>query len=207
MNYCEAFEFPDVNFANNDGLLAIGGDLSSERLLCAYQQGIFPWFNANEPIAWYSPDPRMVITKDKLKVSKNLNKQLNTFEVKVNQNFPAVIEACAKIKRNEQDGTWIHEEMIEAYTQLHQLGFAHSIETYKNNKLVGGLYGVALGEVFFGESMFFYENNASKVALVYLLQQMNFKLVDCQIESAHLKSLGAFNLSRTIFLTKLKKLL
>lgn len=206
MNYCEAFEFPDVSFADANGLLAIGGDLSSERLLCAYQKGIFPWFNADEPIAWYSPDPRMVITKNKLKISKSLKKNCEHFEIKVNHNFTAVIEACAKVKRKE-DGTWIHQKMIDAYTKLHQYGFAHSIETYKNNELVGGLYGVALGGVFFGESMFFYESNASKVALIYLLQNMDFKLVDCQIESEHLKSLGAFNLSRSNFLTKLKKLL
>jgi leucyl/phenylalanyl-tRNA--protein transferase len=207
MNYCEAFEFPNVSRADEDGLLAIGGDLSSGRLLCAYQKGIFPWFNADEPIAWYSPDPRMVITPNKLKISQTLKKQTYNFSVKVNQNFSAVIEACAKVKRYNQSGTWIHQEMVDAYTKLHEHGFAHSIETYKGGKLVGGLYGVALGKVFFGESMFFYENNASKVAFVHLLQNMDFELVDCQIESEHLKSLGAFNLSRETFLTKLTNLL
>jgi leucyl/phenylalanyl-tRNA--protein transferase len=207
MNYCEAFDFPDVNLADEDGLLAIGGDLSSGRLLCAYQKGIFPWFNADEPIAWYSPDPRMIITPDTLRVSQTLKKQTHNFSVKVNQNFSAVIEACAKVKRHNQSGTWIHQEMVDAYTKLYERGFAHSIETYKNDKLVGGLYGVALGKVFFGESMFFYENNASKVAFVYLLQNMDFELIDCQIESEHLKSLGAFNVSRETFLTKLINLL
>lgn len=203
--------FPDVNLALEEpnGLIAIGGDLSTDRLLDAYQQGIFPWYSEGEPVIWYSPNPRMVITKDKLHVSKSLDKILQSgrFEVRTDTNFEQVIQQCRLIKRKDQDSTWIDDDMARAYTQMHHQGHAHSIEVYEQDQLIGGLYGVAIGKVFFGESMFSCKSNASKVAFVHLLQKTNYKLIDCQVENPHLKSLGAFNIKRSAFVKLLKELL
>jgi len=203
--------FPDVELALDEpnGLIAIGGDLSTERLLSAYRQGIFPWYSEGEPVLWYSPNPRMVITKDTLHISKSLEKVLrsNRFEVRMNMHFEQVISQCKDIKRKEQDSTWIDNDMVQAYIQLHHQGYAHSIEVYENDQLAGGLYGVAIGKVFFGESMFSCASNASKVALVYLLKNTDYQLIDCQVENPHLKSLGAFNIERSAFVQQLENLL
>jgi len=201
-------EFPKLSLALTEpnGLIAIGGNLSVERLLKAYSLGIFPWYGKDEPILWYSPDPRMVITPDKFHLSKSLRKviQSSKFEVCVDITFKNVIVQCQKIARQGQSGTWINDEMIEAYCRLHEAGFAHSYEVYENEELVGGLYGVALGDVFFGESMFSLVSNASKVAFAYLLQQSSYQLIDCQVENNHLESLGAFKMPRDLFVQQLK---
>ena len=206
-----AIPFPDVELALDEpnGLIAIGGDLSTERLLSAYRQGIFPWYSEGEPVLWYSPNPRMVITKDTLHISKSLEKVLRSkrFEVRMNMRFEQVISQCKNIRRKEQDSTWIDNDMVQAYIQLHHQGHAHSIEVYENDHLAGGLYGVAIGKVFFGESMFSCASNASKVALVYLLKNTGYQLIDCQVENPHLKSLGAFNIERSAFVQQLENLL
>ncbi|MCS5592287.1 MAG: leucyl/phenylalanyl-tRNA--protein transferase [Gammaproteobacteria bacterium] len=203
--------FPKVDLALDEpnGLIAIGGDLSTERLLSAYQQGIFPWYSEGDPVLWYSPDPRMVITREALHISKSLNKVLrsNCFEVRMNTNFEQVIHQCKNIERKDQDSTWIDNDMVQAYIQLHHQGHAHSVEVYEDHQLIGGLYGVAIGNVFFGESMFSCASNASKVALVYLLKNTDYLLVDCQVENPHLKSLGAFNIERSAFIQQLQDLL
>ena len=200
--------FPDSRSALNtlNGLLAFGGDLSTERLLSAYRQGIFPWFNEGEEIAWFTPEPRMVITPERLHIARSLRKVLPNFEIQVNTDFTAVIQHCAHIPRNKQQGSWINSRMIDAYIRLHQQGYAHSIEAYQDGQLAGGLYGIALGEVFFGESMFAKVSNASKAAFVYLLKQMPYQLVDCQLSSPHLSSLGAFEVTRAEFTKQLAKL-
>ena len=201
-------EFPKLSLALTEpnGLIAIGGNLSVERLLKAYSLGIFPWYGKDEPILWYSPDPRMVITPDKFHLSKSLKRviQSSKFEVCIDTTFKNVIVQCQKIARHGQSGTWINDEMIEAYCRLHEAGDAHSYEVYENGELVGGLYGVALGGVFFGESMFSLVSNASKVAFAYLLQKGPYQLIDCQVENNHLKSLGAFKMSRGLFIQQLK---
>ena len=200
--------FPEVNLALNEpnGLIAIGGDLSIDRMLLAYENGIFPWYGEGEPILWYSPNPRMVITPDKLHVSKSLKKILlsSQFRVCIDMAFKEVILQCQTVKRPGQSGTWIDDEMVKSYCQLHELGYAHSYEVYKNDELVGGLYGVALGRVFFGESMFSLKSNASKVAFAHLLQKSKYCLIDCQIENQHLESLGAFKMPRDLFIQQLK---
>lgn len=197
--------FPPLQQALREpnGLLAAGGDLSTSRLLAAYRKGIFPWFNAGEPILWWSPDPRMIMFPSDIKISRSLHKTLkhNRLKIRVDSAFRAVIHACAA-PRNGQNGTWIHPEMIAAYENLHQLGLCHSVETWEGDELVGGLYGVALGRVFFGESMFSRVNDASKVALVYLarqLQQWGFILIDCQVKTPHLASMGAIEIPRQEF--------
>lgn len=195
--------FPDVTKASEDGLLAIGGDLSAKRLLNAYQNGIFPWFEDDDTILWWSPDPRFVLFPKDLKVSKSMKQVIrNTdFVVTVNKDFNAVIAACAAAKRPGQDDTWITNGMIEAYTNLHQLGYAKSIEVWLDNTLVGGLYGVDLGNgVFCGESMFTKVSNASKVGFISFIQNTNYKLIDCQVYTNHLESLGAIDISRDQFL-------
>ncbi len=203
--------FPNVELAltQPNGLIAVGGELSSTRLLTAYQQGIFPWYGEGEPILWYSPNPRMVITQDKLHISKSLKKTLNSkrFEMRVDTNFEQVINQCRHIKRKDQEGTWIDDAMLQAYIKLHHQGFARSIEVYENNQLVGGLYGVTIGKVFFGESMFAVVSNASKVAFAHLLTHTDYQLVDCQVESPYLERLGAFNIKRTTFVKLLQELL
>ena len=201
----EVLFFPPVSEADYDGVLAIGGDLSTERLQLAYRSGIFPWFNEGEPIVWWSPDPRMVLFLDELIVSKSMRNILNrnSFKVTFNQNFRDVISNCQKIKRDGQNGTWISNNMIEAYCKLHEMGFAKSVEVWENNELVGGLYGVDLGHVFCGESMFSKVSNASKVAFIALVTQLkkeNYKLLDCQVYNPHLESLGCREIERDIFM-------
>tara|TARA_B100000315_G_C14427491_1_gene518562 strand:- start:39 stop:698 length:660 start_codon:yes stop_codon:yes gene_type:complete len=200
--------FPDVGLAlkNPNGLIGIGGDLSTKRLLKAYSQGIFPWYSDGEPILWYSPDPRMVITPEVFHLSKSLKKVIlsKRFDVRVNKAFVDVITNCQTVNRYGQSGTWIGDDMMRSYCELHDYGYAHSYEVYEKDKLVGGLYGVALGQVFFGESMFSLVSNASKVAFAYLLQKSHYRLVDCQVENPHLESLGAFKLSRNLFIQQLK---
>jgi len=201
--------FPPVSETNPDGILAIGGDLSPERLLLAYKSGIFPWFEDDEPIIWWSPNPRMVLYLDELVVSKSMRNILNrnVFTVTFNQNFKEVISNCQKIKRNSQNGTWITNDMIEAYCKLNELGFAKSVEVWQNDELVGGLYGIDLGQVFCGESMFSKVSNASKVAFITLVNQLkkdNYKLLDCQVYNEHLESLGCREIDRKDFIELLK---
>ena len=196
--------FPPVHMADEDGLLAIGGDLSTERLLQAYRQGIFPWYNEGELIQWWSPDPRFVLYPDELKVSKSMKQliQRDRFSFTVNKAFEAVIAGCKTITRAGQNGTWIQDEVVQAYTKLHQQGVAVSAEAWKEGTLAGGLYGIRLGNIFFGESMFSNESNASKFAfikLVQLLRQQNVQLIDCQVYTQHLESLGARMISRKAF--------
>ncbi len=204
--------FPAADNADNEGLVAIGGDLSTERLLQAYKSGIFPWFNEDEPICWWSPDPRFVLYPEKIKISKSMKTVLNngSFKFTVNKVFEKVIENCKTVYRKDQPGTWISKEMAEAYTTLHQNGFAHSAEAWSNGELVGGLYGVKIGKVFFGESMFSKQSNASKFAFikfVQLLQKQNVEVIDCQVYTEHLKSLGAEMIERKKFLQLLQVLI
>lgn len=199
--------FPDVSEATEDGLLAIGGDLSVERLLLAYKSGIFPWFEAEAPILWWSPNPRFVLFPNKLKVSKSMKQILRNcdYTVTVNKAFKEVITECSKIKRDGQADTWITGGMIEAYIKLHESGYAKSVEVWREDILVGGLYGVDLGnDVFCGESMFAKESNASKAAFTTFIQNTNYKLIDCQVYTKHLESLGAEDISREAFLRYLK---
>lgn len=205
----DAFPDPTAALRQPDGLLAAGGDLSIERLLRAYRSGIFPWYEAGQPILWWSPDPRAVLFPGELRISRSLQRTLRRgrFVATADQAFPAVIEACAAPRRG-QPGSWITPEMNFAYTRLHELGYAHSVEVWLDAKLAGGIYGVAIGKVFFGESMFSHERDASKVALVYLVKQIlawGFKLIDCQIMSAHLATLGARTIPRNDFLSLIRK--
>ena len=202
--------FPHPSLAEEDGLLAVGGDLSPERLLLAYKNGIFPWYSEDDPMLWWSPNPRCVLFPEKFKLSKSLKTLINknVFEVRFDTSFNEVIERCATTKRPDQPGTWILPEIIAAYTKLFNLGYAHSVETYQNNQLVGGLYGVAIGKVFFGESMFHDVSNASKIAFYFLMEKLkslDFKIIDNQITSPHLISLGAEEVSRDFFLEFVKK--
>lgn len=202
----DTIEFPPLSEANNDGLLAVGGDLSSKRVLLAYQSGIFPWYEANQPLLWWAPNPRFVLYPSKLKVSKSSKRLLKSkkFEVSVNRNFKDVILACAKVKRQSQSGTWITDKMIDVYCELHQMGFAKSVEVWLDNKLVGGLYGVQFNEdLFCGESMFSYVSNASKIGFISFIQMSKFKLIDCQVHSSHLESLGAEKINRSDFMQHL----
>lgn len=199
------FGFPDPNEAEPEGIIAIGGDLKPERLLNAYASGIFPWYNPGEEILWWSLDPRMVLFIDDFRYSKSLRRVVKSgkYEVRIDTNFRQVIIHCAVIQREDQDGTWITDEMMEAYCRLHELGFAHSFETYYEGELVGGLYGVSLGQFFFGESMFHTMTDASKVAFVRLVEfccDNHFLLIDAQQETPHLASLGAKPIPRQEFL-------
>lgn len=199
----QKIEFPDVSEASADGLLAVGGDLSSERLLHAYTNGIFPWFDDEEPLLWWSPDPRFVLFPNDLNVSKSMKQVLRKgeFNVTMNKSFRDVIENCAEAKRQGQQGTWITDDMINAYVKLHKLGYAKSVEVWQNKDLVGGLYGIDLGnEVFCGESMFAKVSNASKVGFIRFIQDTNYKLIDCQFHTKHLESLGAKHITRIEFL-------
>lgn len=205
--------FPPLDKAliEPNGLLAAGGDLSPERLLAAYRQGVFPWFNEDDPILWWSPDPRMVLFPSELKVSRSLNKTLKkvSYEIRSDSEFSQVMQACAE-PRKGQSGTWIHPEMIAAYVALHELGLAHSVEMWKNDLLVGGLYGIALGKMFFGESMFSRETDASKITFVHLVRQLEswgFGMIDCQMKTSHLASLGAREIPRKEFSQKLHELI
>ncbi|MGJ5642671.1 leucyl/phenylalanyl-tRNA--protein transferase [Formosa sp. S-31] len=199
----DKIEFPDIREATREGLLAIGGDLSVERLLYAYKRGIFPWFEDDNTILWWSPDPRFVLYPADLKVSKSMKQFLRNCDltVTVNADFSGVIKACSEIKRNGQAGTWITNEMTKAYTELHNMGFAKSVEVWQNDVLVGGLYGVDLGNgVFCGESMFSKVSNASKAAFITFVENSDYKLIDCQVYTGHLESLGAIEIPREHFL-------
>lgn len=202
----QVISFPDPRYAEEDGLLAIGGDLSVERLWLAYQNGIFPWFNEDDPICWYAPHERFVLRPEALKISKSMKQLIRKgeFTVTHNQAFQQVIQSCAQVLRPDQDGTWITQQMQQAYMQMHRMGYAHSIEVWQGESLVGGLYGIQVNQVFCGESMFSKVSNTSKLALIYLTQAFNFKLIDCQIESAHLSSLGAGFISQEEFRKALK---
>ena len=196
--------FPPVEMADEDGLLALGGDLSVDRLLLAYQNGIFPWYNEGEPICWWSPNPRFVLFPAELKVSKSMKTMLNNgrYRFTVNRAFTQVIQNCKTVTRKGQDGTWITPEVQNAYTRLHEIGYAHSAEAWLNGKLAGGLYGIRLGNIFFGESMFSVEPNASKFAFINYVQHLqkeNVQLIDCQVYTEHLESLGARMISRNLF--------
>ena len=201
--------FPPPEHADPDGLLAVGGDLSVQRLLLAYRMGLFPWYDKDMPILWWSPDPRLMLKPKDLCVSKRLERTIKQgpFKITLDQAFEDVIRACAQIKRPHQNGTWIVDEMVDAYCCLHREGYAHSVESWQDGELVGGLYGVALGRAFFGESMFTRVSDASKVAFVHLtrfLESWNFSLIDCQVTTRHLSSFGARELSRAEFLKLLK---
>ena len=203
--------FPPAYLANEDGILAVGGDLSKERLLRAYRNGIFPWFNPGDPIIWWSPDPRFVLYPTELKVHKSMRPYFNQkkFQVTVDQQFEQVITACQQQRRKGQSGgTWITENMIEGYVQLHEAGYAHSIEVWDKEALVGGLYGVGLGKVFYGESMFSRKSNASKFGFISLtrrLVELGYELIDCQQETKYLGSLGGRSIPRVEFLKILQQ--
>ncbi|MDY0987752.1 leucyl/phenylalanyl-tRNA--protein transferase [Flavobacterium sp. CFBP9031] len=201
--------FPPVSEADEEGILAVGGDLSPERLKLAYQKGIFPWFNEGEPILWWAPDPRMVLFLDELVISKSMRNILNRkqFTVTFNTNFKEVISNCQKIQRIGQDGTWISDDIVESYCELNRQGIAKSVEVWQDDVLVGGLYGVDLGHIFCGESMFSKVSNASKVAFISLvnhLEKENYKLLDCQVYNPHLDSLGCRQIDREDFMSILK---
>lgn len=201
--------FPPVDKANSEGLLAVGGDLSPERLLLAYKSGIFPWFNEDSLILWWSPDPRMVLYPDEIKVSKSMARVIakGHFNITMNRCFESVVEHCSAIKREGQKGTWITPEMKSAYIKLHEIGVAKSYEVWEDEELVGGLYGVDLGHVFCGESMFSKKSNASKFAFIRLahdLQEKGYRFIDCQLYTDHLSSLGAREISRETFMEQLK---
>lgn len=206
-----SIHFPPVHLAEPDGLLAMGGDLSDERLLLAYRSGIFPWYS-QPPILWWCPDPRFVLFPHELKISKSLKPLLNrnAFEFTVNKAFRQVILHCKNVERPDQPGTWIGDEIVEAYYRLHQQGYAHSAEVWQNGQLVGGLYGIRLGKVFFGESMFSLVSNASKYAFTKYVQQLiteNVQLIDCQVHTAYLESLGAKMIGGNEFQQLLKQLI
>ncbi len=207
-------EFPPVEHAlkEPDGLLCAGGNLSVDTLASAYRQGIFPWFSDGQPILWWSPDPRMILTPETLRVSKSMRKLLRQqrngkqFQLTANHAFTKVIQACAEI-REEHEGTWITDDMQTAYMDFHKAGYAHSIEVWLDDSLVGGLYGIAMGRVFFGESMFSRESNTSKLALISLLQTELFDVVDCQVHTPHLESLGAHLIPRNAFIERIQPLI
>lgn len=204
--------FPPPDDAQSDGLLAVGGDLSTKRLLLGYQMGIFPWYSEGQPILWWSPDPRLVLNPKDFRLSRALRQTLKKgiFQVTFDQSFELVIQACGEVPRRGQEGTWITPEMQKAYIGLHKLGFAHSVESWFEGELVGGLYGVSLGKAFFGESMFFCKADASKVAFATLLELLNgwdFHMVDAQVTTRHLLNLGAKEITRSIFLRQLQEAL
>lgn len=209
----DSIMFPNPDHADSDGLIAYGGDLSVETLINAYSHGIFPWYSENEPILWWSPDPRMVLFLDKLHISRRVLRKLKKrdYENRIDTCFETVIKKCASVKRKGQpEGTWITDEMIDAYINLHNMGYAHSIETFLNKKLVGGVYGISLGKAFFGESMFHIVSDASKIALYYLvekLKEFNFHFIDTQQVTNHMQSMGAEKIKRSEFLSLLKEAL
>lgn len=207
----ENIYFPAIESADQSGLLAIGGDLSPERLLLAYRSGIFPWYSEGDPICWWTPDPRFVLFPQELKVSKSMKQVINRnkFVFTINQSFAEVISNCKNVSRNGQDGTWISDDMGAAYINLHQLGYAHSAEAWLGAELVGGLYGIRLGNIFFGESMFSHRSNASKFAFIKYVEQLqkeNVQMIDCQLHTNHLESLGARMISRREFKKQLKEI-
>ena len=203
--------FPPVHLAEPDGLLAVGGDLSTDRLLLAYRNGIFPWYEGHH-ILWWCPDPRFILSPDKLKISKSMMQLLkrHAFTFTINKAFTEVINNCKNISRHGQDGTWITDEIKEAYTRLHEAGYAHSAEVWLDGELVGGLYGVRMGKIFFGESMFSKVSNASKYAFISYVNQIKkegVELIDCQVYTEHLESLGARMMARSSFIQVLKTLI
>jgi leucyl/phenylalanyl-tRNA--protein transferase len=200
--------FPPVHLATPEGLLAVGGDLSPQRLLLAYKNGIFPWYSDDDPILWWSPDPRLVLYPSELKISRSLKKTIrkSQYKVTMDAHFQQVVESCAQTRSKNRQGTWITSDMAQAYTRLHRIGYAHSVETWYRDEIVGGLYGVSLGRCFFGESMFSTMADASKVALVTLrdyLQKREFDLIDCQLPTDHLIRLGARKITRNAFICQL----
>jgi leucyl/phenylalanyl-tRNA---protein transferase len=202
----ERILFPDPALAEEDGLLAVGGDLQPERLMLAYKNGIFPWYSYDDPILWYSPHERFVLLPNELRISKSMKQIMRSgkFTVTFNKAFADVIKACATAPRVDQDGTWITDDMQQAYIKLHELGVAHSVEAWLGDELVGGLYGVAVGHVFCGESMFSKVSNASKLALITLCQTTKYQLIDCQVHTDHLASMGAKMISRNQYTGILK---
>lgn len=206
-----SYIFPDPNYANDKGIIAYGGDLNPNRIMTAYLNGIFPWYNESDPILWWSPNPRCILQLDELKISKSLKKTINKniFEIKFDTNFRNVMIECKKIREGiDKKGTWISNEIIDAYTKLHEIGFAHSFEAYYEGELVGGGYGINIGNIFCGESMFAKRTDASKVAFFHLVQRLKengFKMIDCQIPSNHLQSLGAKTITRKEFLNLVKE--
>lgn len=205
----DELDFPPLETADPDGLLALGGDLGVERLICAYENGIFPWYAEGYPILWWSPDPRYVLFPDRLRISASMQRIMKSgrFEVTLDSDFESVINACRSVPRPGQEGTWITDDMVSAYSHLHEQGYAHSVETWHMGKLAGGLYGVSLGGAFFGESMFARESNASKAALIQLVDHLaasGASLIDCQVQTNHLDSLGAEPVPRSRFLELLK---
>ncbi|WP_321492308.1 leucyl/phenylalanyl-tRNA--protein transferase [uncultured Desulfobacter sp.] len=205
----ESIEFPPAWLARSDGLLCIGGDLCAKRLILAYRNGIFPWFSDCEPILWWSPDPRLVLFPSRIRVSKSLKKTIRKacFSIRINTAFEQTIVACSQPRQNKPEGTWLVNEMIDAYITLHKMGFAHSVEAWQGDRLVGGLYGICMGKTFFGESMFSLVPDASKVALVALAQELDsqgFGMIDCQVTSGHLLRMGAQEITRDLFLDILK---
>ena len=202
----DALLFPSPELASAEGIIAVGGDLQPERVMLAYRKGIFPWFESDDFLLWWSPDPRMVLFPDQLKISKSMRTILRKkqFDVTFNKAFDQVVESCAKVKRFGQNGTWITPGLMEVYSTLHTQGHAHSVEVWEEGSLVGGLYGIDLGTVFCGESMFSKSSNASKVALIFLVKELKknkYELIDCQVPTQHLASMGAEPISRTKFLT------
>ncbi|KAB7890343.1 leucyl/phenylalanyl-tRNA--protein transferase [Poseidonibacter ostreae] len=205
-----SYIFPNPIYADDKGLLAYGGDLNPSRIMTAYLNGIFPWYNESDPILWWSPNPRCILDFEDFKISKSLRKVIdkNIFEIKFDTNFTQVMKECKNINRENQKGTWIQDELIEAYTKLHEMGFAHSFEAYFNGELVGGGYGINIGNIFCGESMFAKKTDASKVALYFLVQRLKekgFSFIDCQIPTPHLLSLGAKTIDRNEFILNVKK--
>lgn len=201
-------KFPHANEANEDGIVAWGGDLNPSRLVKAYLGGIFPWYSKDDPIIWWSPNPRLIMELDDFKLSKSLKKSIKKFKYKFDTNFLEVITRCSTKERKEQNGTWIQEDIIEAYKTLHDMGIAHSIESYQEEKLVGGLYGVVIGKVFCGESMFADKTDASKSAysvMIKHLKEWGYDFIDCQVPTDHLKSLGAKEVTRDYFLNRLNE--
>lgn len=205
LDHHDPFPNTDQALIEPNGLIAISNTLKTERIIEAYKQGIFPWFNEYQPILWWSPNPRLVLFPDDLKISSSLSKKIkkNNYQFEVDRNFLSVIKSCSEVKRKNQDGTWIDERMINAYSELHQMKVAHSFEIYFNENLVGGLYGIILDGVFFGESMFHYETDASKIAFVLAvkyLKSLDIKMIDCQMKTKHLLSFGAKEIMRNQFI-------
>jgi leucyl/phenylalanyl-tRNA--protein transferase len=206
----DSHNFPPIELASKEGVLAIGGDLHPERVIKAYLSGIFPWYEAGEPIVWYSPDPRMVLFPEEVKISKSMRKILRNedFKVTFNQNFEQVIHLCKNVKRKDQEGTWITDELEKTMITLHRQGIARSVEVWQNNRLVGGLYGLDFGTIFCGESMFSLVSNASKVAFINLAKDLaakKYPIIDCQLYNEHLASLGAIEIPRSVFKQYLPK--
>lgn len=201
--------FPDPNDADENGIVAFGGDLTPSRLMLAYRNGIFPWYSAGDPILWWSPDPRFILNLDDFKLRKSLRKRMKHFDIRYDTAFGEVIRACAAVPRPGQEGTWILPEVVDAYEELFAMGYAHSVEAWQEGRLVGGLYGVVVGAVFCGESMFSHVSDASKSALAHLVEHLKargFEMIDSQIPTEHLRSLGAIEVPRYYYLERLAEL-